>query len=324
MYVLILMSSRRNSVCQQAISQVHILLFLSAILALFLGAVGGLGYGLFQKQQRASSEEKLQGSAGKEIERLVHAKLQVEAELAAVNKEMSSIRRMAKEIQETLGILGQGGGDSNTQWDSEGADGQPKFQEEDASATTDASAHAHKMQGSLIPSTLKQEVQSLYDYVSEYQKQIDEYPSILPVKLQQTNGEKYVFWYSSKFGRRTHPLTKKREFHQGLDIKTHAGVPVIAAADGKIVKVGKSGYLGKVVEIAHDAPQFKTLYAHLKGYPDGLKVGQSVTRGQIIGYVGNTGRSTGAHLHYGVYDEQKKVWVNPLAYIFDQKPTFSP
>ena len=323
MYTLILLSSHRDAIRQHAISQGHILLLSCFILLILLAAVSGIGYGLFQKYQSAKSEKELQVSA-EEFKQLVEAKLQVESELAAVNEEMSSIRRMAKEIQETLGILGQGGGDSNTQWDSEGADGQPKLQEEDASATTDASAHAHKMQGSLIPSILKQEVQSLYNYVSEYQKQIDEYPSILPVKLQQTNGEKYVFWYSSGFGRRTHPLTKKREFHQGLDIKTRAGLPVIAAADGKIVKVGKSGYLGKVVEIAHDAPQFKTLYAHLKGYPDGLKVGQSVTRGQIIGYVGNTGRSTGAHLHYGVYDEQKKVWVNPLAYIFDQKPTFSP
>ena len=245
MYVLILMSSRRNSVRQHAISQGHILLFLSAIVALFLGAVGGLGYGLFQKQQRASSEEKLQASAKKEIERLVHAKLQVEAELTTVKEEMNSIRHMAEQIQQALGILGQGGGDSNITGIPRDAGGRTEPRQENASVITDNAAHAHKMQGSLMPSILKQEVQSLYDYVSEYQKQIDEYPSILPVKLQQTNGEKYVFWYSSKFGRRTHPLTKKREFHQGLDIKTHAGVPVIAAADGKIVKTGKKRLFGK-------------------------------------------------------------------------------
>ena len=323
MYTLILLSSHGNSIRQHAISQGHILFLSCSVLLILLAAVSGIGYGLFQKYQSAKSEKELQVSA-EEFKQLVEAKLQAESELAAVNEEMSSIRRMAKEIQETLGIFGQGGGDSSAQWDSEGADGQSKLQEEDASATTDVSAHALGTQGSLTPSILKREVLPLYNYVSEYQKQIDEYPSILPVKLQQTNGEKYVFWYSSKFGRRTHPLTKKREFHQGLDIKTHAGVPVIAAADGKIVKVGKNGYLGKVVEIAHDAPQFKTLYGHLKGYADGLKVGQSVTRGQVIGYVGNTGRSTGAHLHYAVYDANKKAWVNPFAYIFDQKPTLSP
>ena len=323
MYTLILLSSHRDAIRQHTISQGHILLLSCFILLILLAVVSGIGYGLFQKYQSAKSEKELQVST-EEFKQLVEAKLQIESELAAVNEEMSSIRRMTKEIQETLGILGQGGGDSNITGILRGAGGQTELQEEDASVITDNAAYAHKIQGSLIPSILKQEVHSLYDYVSEYQKQIDEYPSILPVKLQQTNGEKYVFWYSSGFGRRTHPLTKKREFHRGLDIKTRAGLPVIAAADGTVVKAGKSGYLGNIVEIVHDAPQFKTLYAHLKGYVDGLKVGQSVTRGQIIGYVGNTGRSTGAHLHYGVYDEQKKVWVNPLAYIFDQKPTFSP
>ena len=119
-------------------------------------------------------------------------------------------------------------------------------------------------------------------------------------------------------------MTKKREFHQGLDIKTQSGVPVIAAADGSVVRIERSGYLGKTIEIAHEGEKFKTLYAHLQDYAEGLKTKEKVTRGQIIGYVGNTGRSTGAHLHYGVYDIQKERWVNPIQYILDQRPTFSP
>jgi murein DD-endopeptidase MepM/ murein hydrolase activator NlpD len=234
---------------------------------------------------------------------------------------MNGIRHMTEQIQETLGILGQGGG-GNMHWIPEGTEGQTKLEQEDIPATTDAATYAHEVSESLTPSILKQEMQPLYDYVAEHQKQIDGYPSILPVKLQKVDGEKHTFWYSSRFGWRTHPLTRKREFHQGLDIKTRAGVPVIATADGKVTKAKKSGYLGKIVEITHDARQFTTLYAHLQGYADGLKVGQRVTRGQVIGYVGNTGRSTGAHLHYAV--GKKGRWVNPLAYIFDQQPTFSP
>ena len=176
----------------------------------------------------------------------------------------------------------------------------------------------------LTPSTLKHEILSLYDYISEHQKQLDGYPSILPVKLQQENGEKYSYWYSSGFGWRIHPLTKKREFHQGLDIKTLSGVPVIAAANGIIVKAETNGYFGKTVEIEHEGDHFKTLYAHLKDYAEGLEVEQKVTRGQIIGYVGNTGRSTGAHLHYAVYEIEKERWVNPIKYILDQQPTLSP
>ena len=323
MYTLILLSARRNSVRQHAISQGHLLLFSCFILALLLTAISGIGYGIFQRYQRTKSEKELQAST-EEIKKLVHAKLQVELELAAVNEEMNGIRRMAEKIQEALGILGQGGGDGSMHWNPEDAEGQAKPEQEDISAITDAKPHTHEMPGSITPSILKQEVQPLYNYVSEHQKQIDGYPSILPVELQKTDGKKHAFWYSSRFGWRIHPLTRKREFHQGLDIKTRAGVPVIATADGTVMKVKKSGHLGKIVEIAHDGPQFKTLYAHLKGYADGLKVGHRVTRGQVIGYVGNTGRSTGAHLHYAVYDRSKERWVNPLAYIFDQQPTLSP
>ena len=323
MYTLIFMSSRGDSVHQHTISQGHVLLFSIFIFALFLAGIGGLGYGFFQKQQSAVSEKSLQTSMGK-IEGLVREKLQVESELVAINEEMRGIRHMAKQIQETLGILGQGGGDSNIVWIPGEAEGQTDEQQEDTATISDTTIYAHETEKPLTPSILKQEVQFLYEYINAHQKRLDGYPSILPVKLQQTNGEKYAFWYSSHFGRRLHPLTKKREFHQGLDIKTRAGVPVIAAADGTVVQIGKSGYLGKTVEITHEASRFKTLYAHLKGYADGIKVGQKVVRGQIIGYVGNTGRSTGAHLHYGIYDMAKEKWVNPIAYIFDQQPTFSP
>lgn len=323
MYTVILLSARKNSVRQHAISQGHLLLFSCLILALFLTAISGIGYGIFQKYQRSKSEKELQASM-EEIKKLVHAKLQVELELAAVNEEMNSIRRMAEEIREALGILGQGGSISSMQWNPEDTEKQSDFEQEDTSAISDVESHTHEIPGAITPSILKQEVQPLYKYVSEHQRQLDGYPSILPVELQKVDGEKRTFWYSSRFGWRTHPLTRKREFHYGLDIKTHAGVPVIAAADGTILKAARSGYLGKTIEISHDGLQFKTLYAHLKGYADGLKAGQKVTRGQIIGYVGNTGRSTGAHLHYGVYDVKKKRWVNPIAYVLDQQPTFSP
>lgn len=323
MYTLIFMSSRGDSVRQHTISQGHLLFFSIIIFALFLAAIGGLGYGFFQKHHRVSSEESLQTNMAQN-EELARTKLQIESEFAAINEEMNSIRHMAKQIQQTLGILGQGGGAGNLTWTPGETEGRTDDQQEDISAIRDAAIYVHEGQGPLTPKTLKQEIQPLYEHVIAHQKRLDGYPSILPVKLQQANGEKYAFWYSSRFGRRTHPLTKRREFHQGLDIKTRAGVPVIAAADGTVVQVEKSGYLGNTIEISHEAPQFKTLYAHLKGYAEGLKVGQKVVRGQTIGYVGNTGRSTGAHLHYGVYDMGKEKWVNPTVFILDQEPTFSP
>lgn len=319
MYTVILMSSRGNSVRQHVITQRHILLFS----VLLLGGISGIGYGLFQKFHEAGAEKRLQASL-EENDKLMEEKLQVELELAGVHEEMKDIRQMAEKIQQALGILGQGGGDSSVSGVSNGTEGSTDTQQENISATDDASDDTHEKQEVLMPSILKHEILPLYDYVSEHQRQLDGYPSILPVKLQRENGEKYVYWYSSGFGWRIHPLTKKREFHQGLDIKARSGVPVIAAADGTVVKIERSGYLGKTIEIDHEGDEFKTLYAHLKGYADGLKVGHKVTRDQIIGYVGNTGRSTGAHLHYGVYDMTKERWVNPITYILDQQPTFSP
>ncbi len=323
MYTLVFMSSRGNAVRQHTISKGHILLFAFAVSVLLLAGIGGIGYGFFQKLHEGGTAKKLQMSL-EENDKLRQANLQVESELAGVNEEMKDIRQMAEKIQQALGILGQGGGDNGVSLAPEGSEVPVDTQQENASATDGRSDYTNERQELLTPSILKHEILSLYDYISKHEKQIDGYPSILPVKLQQENGEKYSYWYSSGFGWRTHPLTKKREFHQGLDIKTRSGVPVITAANGTVVKAETSGYLGETVEIEHEGNQFKTLYAHLQDYAEGLEVGQTVTRGQIIGYVGNTGRSTGAHLHYSVYNMETEKWVNPIKYILDQQPTFSP
>ena len=322
MYTLIFMSSRGDSIRQRAIGKGHILFFLIAIPVLFLTGIGGLGYGIFQKQQKVAAEKDRQTSIEKS-EELLRAKLKIESEFNAVDEEMQAIRQMTKQIQQTLGILGQGGGSKITSAPGE-TEGQMIDEQEDRPTIPDPAINSHEHEEPLTPKALKQEVQSLYEYISTHKKRLDRYPLILPVKLQQANGEKYTFWYSSGFGRRIHPFTKRYEFHQGLDIKTHSGVPVIAAADGTVAQIGKSGYLGNTIEIIHDASEYKTLYAHLKNYAEGLEVNQEVVRGQIIGYVGNTGRSTGTHLHYGIYDMGKEEWVNPIMFIFDQEPTFSP
>lgn len=324
MYTLILMSTQKNSVRQYTIRRGHILL-LSCVLALLCAAgIGGINYGLFQKNQRISAEDELQASTKQKIEEITQAKLTVESELADLNADMEDIHEMVEHIRQALGVLGQGGGYENLDVGSTGTDGLDDTQQENVSVLADISDDTHEKQHALTSSLLKQKVQRLYNYVTEHQKQLEEYPSILPVKLQQENGEKHGYWYSSHFGWRMHPLTNKREFHQGLDIKTQSGVPVIAAAAGTVVAVKRNGYLGKTIEITHETLAVKTLYAHLQDYAEALKVGQKVSRGQLIGYVGNTGRSTGPHLHYGIYDMPKEQWVNPIRYILDQQPTLSP
>lgn len=322
MYTFIIMSSGGKSFRQHPIGPWHLLLFALAALIAVVGTVGGIGYGLHEKNRAIAAEKQRQNSLEK-IERLEQEKLIVETELKNVEAEMNDIRDMAVKVKQGLGLFGQGGGTYEPTPDAQTDAGLWQPANANGAGTDTETYNGNSETQTITPYVLRQEVQPLYDYVVEHQAQANGYPSILPVQLEQGDGKKkLVFWYSSPFGQRIHPLTKKREFHRGLDIKTRPGVPVIAAADGTVTKVKREVYLGKMVEINHTAQRLKTLYAHLQGYADGLKPGQQVKRGQVIGYVGNTGRSTGAHLHYGVYDARQRKWVNPIGYILDQEPVF--
>lgn len=117
-------------------------------------------------------------------------------------------------------------------------------------------------------------------------------------------------WTTSRFGHRTSPFTGRREFHKGLDIANRAGTPILATADGVVTFAGRKGALGKVVVIDH-GHGFVTRYAHLS---QALKKrGEGVARGDIIGQMGSSGRTTGPHLHYEVH--LNGVPVNPEKYI---------
>ena len=100
---------------------------------------------------------------------------------------------------------------------------------------------------------------------------------------------------SSRFGKRRHPTLKRTKLHTGVDYAANRGTPVRATGDGKIVHRGRKGGYGKTVIIRH-GNKYSTLYAHLSNY--NRKARGRVKQGQIIGYVGSTGRSTGPHLHY--------------------------
>ena len=107
---------------------------------------------------------------------------------------------------------------------------------------------------------------------------------------------------TSPFGYRTHPITgKKNQWHQGIDIAKAGNVPIVAAADGTVTRVGILGTYGNVVMIVHNigGKTYETNYAHLHSYA--VKVGQKVKRGQLIGRMGTTGSSTGQHLHFEIH-----------------------
>ena len=102
---------------------------------------------------------------------------------------------------------------------------------------------------------------------------------------------------SSRYGHRTDPVNGRRGFHEGVDFRGRSGDPIQATADGTVIKAFRNGGYGKYIEISH-GNGYVTKFAHMKKLL--VKKGDKVSRGQIIGQVGNTGRSTGSHLHYEI------------------------
>jgi murein DD-endopeptidase MepM/ murein hydrolase activator NlpD len=100
------------------------------------------------------------------------------------------------------------------------------------------------------------------------------------------------------------------KMHKGIDFGARRGTPIRAAGDGVVERASRYGSFGNYALIRHSS-EFKTAYAHMKGFARGMKKGAKVKQGQIIGYVGTTGRSTGPHLHYEVLKNGKHV--NPLS-----------
>ena len=114
---------------------------------------------------------------------------------------------------------------------------------------------------------------------------------------------------SSSFGMRKHPISGFNKMHKGVDFAAPIGTPVYAGGNGVIEMVGVNGGYGKYIRIRHNN-EYKTAYAHLSAYRKGISKGVRVNQGEVIGYVGSTGRSTGPHLHYEIIYQNKKV--NPL------------
>jgi murein DD-endopeptidase MepM/ murein hydrolase activator NlpD len=146
------------------------------------------------------------------------------------------------------------------------------------------------------------EKEELYKFLENQKTMLASTPSIWP-----TRG-----WVSSGFGYRISPFTNEKEFHKGIDISTRMKTPIIAPADGVIATTGKDHGMGKMLTINHGYG-VKTRYGHLSKIL--VKNGQYVKRGENIGLVGNTGRSTGPHLHYEVY--LNGLPVNPFRYILN-------
>jgi len=149
-------------------------------------------------------------------------------------------------------------------------------------------------------------------------------------KYYDSLGKKYKRTYHTKFirpirnfkrisspftYRRFHPILKRYTAHLGIDYAARTGSAIIASSAGKVIYKGWKGGYGRTVMVQH-SNGLKTLYAHMRGYAKNIHRGQKVPQGKVLGYVGTSGRSTGPHLHFGLYKHGKPI--NPARYVAKQ------
>ncbi len=145
----------------------------------------------------------------------------------------------------------------------------------------------------------------IVDLAKEKEDMLASIPAIMPIKKGDLS---YV---ASGFKWRMHPILKIRKFHKGMDFKAPTGTPIYASGNGRVSLAQRSATFGKVVYIDHGYG-FRTVYAHMSKIA--VRRGRRVKRGDIIGYVGNTGRSVGSHLHYEVH--KNGVALNPINFYY--------
>jgi murein DD-endopeptidase MepM/ murein hydrolase activator NlpD len=235
--------------------------------------------------------------------------IEKESELDALRQTMERIQKDENTIRNFLGLdrgkdetsgLGQGG---------EPSPDLSTIAPNDAMASGSLQIAAKPRNvSSLQPAQqLETDLQELVEVIRGQQQIWDSTPSVIPLEADD-------YWFSSGFGWRRSPFTGLKEFHNGLDISSRKGTPVIAPANGKVIKRGHDKYLGKYLKVDHGR-QIITMYGHLSGF--NVRAGQKVKRGDTIAFMGNTGLSTGHHLHYML--KVKDRFVNPLHYILNAR-----
>jgi len=226
----------------------------------------------------------------KENEELRRTNAAFESNLGKLQKQLSGYEDRTRELAIVAGIESLGDGIEA------GVGGPTAVEEASAGDLPKLQVRAAQLAGALTAVETKLEQRVHW---------ISSTPAIAPVKGIFTSG----------FGTRSDPLTHGRGTHQGVDIAAAPGQPVHASADGIVMMASEQGGLGRAVFLAHGYG-LTTRYAHLSAVS--VHPGQKVRRGDVIGRVGSTGRSTGYHLHYEVRIDGEPV--NPLAYILDNSP----
>jgi len=227
--------------------------------------------------------------------------LDYELSVEHLNERVSSLQDFVRKLSVMAGL------DATVNADVDGGVGGPH----DLDYTTTSGAFAEvkgeldRMKGELAG--LEEKSRVLERFYEQNNLMLASTPSIWPVRG----------YFSSSFGMRNDPFTGEREMHYGVDVSTVTGRPVVATADGIVLYASRRGTYGNIVVIDHKFGVM-TRYAHLSGF--NTRAGQQVKRGDVVGYVGNTGRSRAPHLHYEVWVQDRPV--TPLDYILEYDRSF--
>ena len=205
-----------------------------------------------------------------------------------------------KPISDDVRQVGVGGSDPYKQFDEMGADTEALLKR------TAQKLDKLERQMSLQKSSYRE----LYRVAQKRQDRLRQLPAIRPA-----NGR-----IISNYGMRKHPILKVRKMHEGIDFLLRRGTPVMATAHGVVKRAEQSPSYGKVIEIRHSESGYMTRYAHLSEIPDEIYRGAQVERGDTIGFSGNTGLSTGPHLHYEVHELDGRA-LDPMHFLM---PGMSP
>jgi murein DD-endopeptidase MepM/ murein hydrolase activator NlpD len=219
-----------------------------------------------------------------------------------LSKRVASLQDFVKKLSVMAGL------DTAVAGETLGGVGGPNDEDIDASESAYAQVKENLefMAGEL--SSLEEKGRILERFYEQNSLMLASTPSIWPVRG----------YLSSTFGRRKDPFTGERENHTGIDISTPVGRPVVATADGIVLYASRRGTYGNTIVIDHKYGMM-TLYGHLSRY--NVRPGKRVKRGDVIGYVGSTGRSRGPHVHYEVWVSGRAV--HPLEYILEYAQTLN-
>jgi len=296
-YTLLLLPENGSAIKRFTVSNT-VLKALLIVLAVGVMAVSYLSYDYVQIREKSAELSQLRQLTKvqkEEIESLA-------AKIDGFEKAMVDIKHFDKKIRIMTNI--EGGREANKYLGMGGPVPEDTIMKSHIAETEKVLIDSiHKNMDQLLEEAKCQEesFKELYDFLKKQRSLLASTPSIWPV----------VGWVTSEYGYRASPFTGKREFHRGLDIATKMGEDVVAPADGIISQTRKVSDMGNMIRIDH-GNGISTCYGHLSKIV--VKSGKRVARGEVIGQVGNSGRSTGSHLHYGV--RVNGVYVDPRKYLF--------